>query len=113
MYAACRVNQMVLNYGVMLVSGCVGSAAPWDGLSCRPGSAAACLPSRSYKVIHYWLLTMLDQEACASGHVVNRIWSSPVTRLGKLSKRLRTPQGLRMLVSCLQGSAAERTLGSV
>lgn len=94
---------------------CIGSVTPWEGVPCRPKSAAACgylgLPCRSYNVICSLSLILLYLVASVSDHAVDRGWQPPVPVLEILGKRPRVPQDLRISASCWYGSVAERLFG--
>lgn len=59
----------------VLLSKCVGSVAPWEGLPSRPSSEAAfdCLRLRGriYKAIRGWLLPVLDLKVSWRDYTAN------------------------------------------
>lgn len=73
--AACRFNQVLLWFGLMLASGCIGSGVAWVGLPLRAVSTLSInglwRPGRCLKTVCDWLLPMLDLESCGGGRSVN------------------------------------------
>lgn len=86
----------------MPASECVGFGAPWERLSCRPRSPAACdwheLPGRRYKDV--WSLPELGFEVYGRGHMANRGWLPLVPVLGHLRKKARALPDLRLPAGC-------------